>query len=276
MKEILISDEDIKKFHPIFRKKNGAKYIKWARKLTGLNSACRVYDQSKHLTGVEFTTDLLDKMGLKRTVINGEVLEQFNGKPFIVVANHPNGHIDGIALIEAVALRVDDFKIMVNFILGFVDTMEENFIQVNPYKESDKKHISLSGIKDSITHLRAGKPMGFFPAGSVSRLVFRKGKFLIRDREWQPSVIKLIRKSKVPVIPLYIDCRNSYAFYATRYIHWVLQTLVLCRQLDNKRGKEMKLIFGEPIMPEEIKRHQDVNNLAEFLYDKTYSLTKKR
>lgn len=276
MKEQLISDEDIRNLHPVFNKKNGDKYIKFSRKLTGLDKACKVYDNSKHLTGVEFTTDLLNNLGIERNVINGDILEQFNGKPFITISNHPNGHVDGIALIETVASRASNFKVMVNFILGFVDTMEENFITVNPYKESNKKHISLSGIKESISHLQEGLPLGFFPAGSVSRLKMRKGKFEIIDREWQESVIKLIHKSEVPVIPIHIDFRNSYPFYATRFIHWTLQTMALCHELDNKDGKTMTITVGDPILPEEIKLFKKMDELGKFLKEKTYSLAEKK
>ena len=277
MKERLISDDDVRKFHPIFRGKNGDKFIKWGMKLTGLNNACEVYDKSKHLTGVAFTTDLLDKLELKRTVVNNQVLEQFKDKPFITVSNHPNGHVDGIALIETVASRVKNFKVMVNFILGLVDTMDENFIKVSPYKHTDKmKHVSLSGIKECIDHIRSGNPVGFFPAGSVSRLKFRNGKFVIHDRQWQPSVIKLIQKVNVPVIPIYIDCRNSYGFYATRFINWQLQSLVLCHELYNKKGKEMTLTVGKPIMPDEIKLFDNTDELGNFLRAKTYALAKKR
>lgn len=276
MKEQLISDEDIRKLHPVFEKRNGDNYIKISRKLTGLDKACEVYDNSKHLVGVDFTTDLLDKLGIVRIVVNGEILEQFKDKPFITVSNHPNGHVDGIALIETVASRVDNFKVMVNFILGFVDTMEDNFITVNPYKESDKKHISLSGIKESISHIKEGYPLGFFPAGSVSRLKLRKGKFEIHDREWQESVVKLIQKSKVPVIPIHIDFRNSYSFYATRFIHWTLQTVALCHELKNKDGKTMVITVGEPIMPEQIKTFKKIDKLGNFLREKTYELAKKK
>ena len=238
MKERLISDDDVRKLHPVFRGKNGDRYIKWGTKLSGLNKACEIYDRSKHLAGVAFTTDLLDKLGLKRTVINDHVLEQFKDKPFIVVANHPNGHVDGIALIETVASRVKNFKVMVNFILGLVDTMEENFIKVSPYKHTDKmKHISLSGIKECIDHIRKGNAMGFFPAGSVSRLKFHNGKLMIYDRHWQPSVIKLIQKAKVPVIPLYINCRNRYLFYATRLINWRFRALSCVMSYTTKREK---------------------------------------
>ena len=32
--------------------------------------------------------------------------------------------------------------------------------------------------------------------------------------------------------------------------------------------------FGEPIMPDEIARHTDLDELGEFLKDKTYALAK--
>lgn len=275
MKEQLISNEDIRRLHPVFEKKNGNNYIKISRKVTGLDIACEVYDNSKHLVGVDFTTDLLDKLGIERKVVNGHILEQYRDTPFITVSNHPNGHVDGIALIETVASRVDNYKVMVNFILGFVDTMEENFITVNPYKESDKKHISLSGIKESIGHLKEGFPLGFFPAGSVSRLKLRKGKFDIIDRDWQDSVVKLIYKSKAPVIPIHIDFRNSYSFYATRFIHWTLQSMALCHELKNKDGKTMTITIGNPIMPEEIRSYKNMDMLGKFLKEKTYALAKK-
>lgn len=68
MKEKLISPEDIRCLHPIFRGKYGDKLIKFGVKLTALDVANAVYDGSKHLTGHEFCTDLLDKMQVKRIV----------------------------------------------------------------------------------------------------------------------------------------------------------------------------------------------------------------
>lgn len=278
MKERLISEDEVKKIHPIFRGKRGKKYIEWGMKLTGLDKACAVYDRSKHLTGLDFNTDLLDKLGLERIVINEEVLRQFQGRPFITVSNHPNGHVDGIALIETVASRVKNYKVMVNFILSLVDTMEENFITVSPYKNgNDKmKSISISGIKSCIDHIRSGNPIGFFPAGSVSRLKWRGGGFVIHDRHWQPSVIRIIQKANVPIIPIHIDCRNRYSFYVSRLINWKLQSLVLCHELNNKKGKKMILTIGTPIMPEEIEQYENTDDLADFLRTKTYSLAKKK
>ena len=278
MKERLITDDEIKQAHPVLRGKYGDTLVKLARKLSGVDNACDVYDGSKHLTGVNFNTDLLDKLGLERVVVNGHILEEHNNQPFITVSNHPNGHMDGIALIETVASRVNNFKVMVNFILGMIDTMSENFITVSPYKQSNEKmkSISISGIKECFDHIRNGKPLGFFPAGSVSRLKFRGGKFVIHDREWQESVLKIIQKADAPIIPIHIECRNRYAFYASRFIHWTLQSLALCHELKNKKGKKMILTVGEPIPVEEIRKYKDTKELGDFLRAKTYELAKKR
>ncbi len=274
MKDKLVSDEEIRALHPAFRGKNGDILIKFGKKVTGLNNALEVYDRSKHLSGVAFSKDVLDKLELKRIVMNVEVLNRFEGRPFIIVANHPNGHVDGIALIETVASRVPRFRIMVNYILSLIDTMSENFIAVNPYKTGGDRQVTFQGIRECLAHIAAGNPLGLFPAGSASRLKLRNGKFVIRDREWQTPVIRLIQKAKVPVIPVYIDCRNSYLFYAARWINWQLQSLAQCHELYNKKGKEMVLTFGEPIMPEEINLFPDPKELGEFLKIKTYALKK--
>ena len=56
----------------------------------------------------------------------------------------------------------------------------------------------------------------------------------------------------------------------------MLQSLVLCHELYNKKGKEMILTVGEPIMPDTIKQYKDTDKLADFLREKTYDLAKKR
>ena len=277
MKEKLVSNEEIRSLHPIFRGKHGDLFIKIGKKLTAIDAANDVYDKSKHLTGHKFCTDLLNKMGVKRIVKNAEILEEYKDKPFITVSNHPYGHIDGIALIETVASRVEHYKVMVNFILGKIDTMAENFITVFPYKTDQPDSKSLNGIKESIAHLRKGYPMGFFPAGSNSRLKFVNGVLRIYDREWQESVIKLIQKAKVPVIPIHFSGRNSLSFYLTRVIFgWKVQPIRLCHELKNKNNHEMIITIGQPISVEEISKHHDTKELGNFLRDKTYALAKNK
>jgi putative hemolysin len=242
-------------------------------KLTGANDVNRVYDSSKQYEGAEFCRHLLDEVGVNIVVENAEVLDRFAGKPFITVSNHAYGHIDGIAAIATVASIRPDYKMMVNFMLGMIDTMAMHFIPVNPYSSGKlAERSSLEGIKASIHHLKENHPMGFFPAGAVSKTKIRKFRMEVEDRAWQPPVLKLIKKAQVPVIPMYFSGKNSWLFNFLDLVDWRLRSLRLGHEVYNKRGKTIHLRFGKPIMPEEQHAHTDLKEFGEFLKTKTYLL----
>ncbi|MDD4604672.1 MAG: 1-acyl-sn-glycerol-3-phosphate acyltransferase [Dysgonamonadaceae bacterium] len=277
MKDKLISLEDIKKVHPIFRGKYGDFFAKKGRQISGLDNVNKVYDHSKHLRGVDFCTHLLDNLQINRIVRNEEILEKYKDQPFITVANHAYGHVDGIANIELVGKHQPKFKLMVNFILGMIETLSDNFITVNPYDADVFNQVSnLSGIKGCIAQLQEGNPLGLFPAGAISNLVLNNGKWMIEDREWQPSVLKLIKFAKVPVIPIHISGRNSSFFYMLGLIDWRLRNLRLGHELYNKKGHEMIFTVGEPISPKEQAKHTELESFGNFLKTKTYELRKSK
>jgi putative hemolysin len=270
MKDKLISREDIRTLHPVFRGKYGDPLIDAGAKLSGIQNANDIYDRSKHLTGISFCRDLLDKLEIRRVVKNPEVLEQYKNKPFITVSNHPYGHIDGIALLEAVGSYSGRFRVMVNHILGLIDTLKDNFIIVNPHQK--QVNVTLNGVRQCLQHLKEGNPLGFFPSGAVSYISFKHRRFGIMDREWQLSVLKLIRRAGVPVIPIHISGRNSIPFYLSRVLGWKTRTLLLCHELKNKEGKEIVITVGNPILPEFMQIIRDDAKLGEYLKQQTYGL----
>lgn len=272
MREKLISIDDIKKAHPIFQKSYGDKLARFIIRFAGLYKANDAYDSTKYMSGPDVENKMIEGLGIKKQVHNLEVLDRLEGKPFITVSNHPYGHIDGIMLIGTMAEKRPDFRVMVNWVLGMIDTMQDHFIGVNPYQAgtvSDKS--SLGGVKECIQHLKDGHPLGFFPAGAISKNKVTK----IEDRDWQPTVIKMIQKAKVPVVPVFISGRNSRFFNFLDLIDWRLRTVRLCHELTNKRGKTIHLVFGDPIMPEEQAKYKSTEDLGRFLKEKTYEQRKK-
>ncbi|MDR2622798.1 MAG: 1-acyl-sn-glycerol-3-phosphate acyltransferase [Dysgonamonadaceae bacterium] len=238
-------------------------------KIVGLDKVNRVYDSGKYETGTDIEDAMIDGLGITRIVHNIEVLKQFEGQPFITVSNHPYGHIDGIMLIGEVAKIRPDYKVMVNWMLNMIDVMQDHFIGVNPYDSNMVNRSSLSGVKECLAQLKANHPVGFFPAGAVSKNI---GGNKVKDRVWQDSVIKLIRKANVPVVPVYFSGQNSYFFNWLDKIDWRIRTIRLCHELDTKKGKTIHLIFGEPIMPETQNQFTDTLQLGEFLKESTYQL----
>ena len=69
--------------------------------------------------------------------------------------------------------------------------------------------------------LKSGGCLGLFPAGEVATTY---GSSIIQDKEWQRSIIKLIKNSGVPVLPVYVHGTNSNFFHWLGKIHPMLRT----------------------------------------------------
>jgi putative hemolysin len=203
------------------------------------------------------------------------VLDNLPEGAFITVSNHPFGALDGISLIDVVASRRPEYKVMVNMILGRITAMKPNFIAVDALQSTDpaKKAVSMRGIKEAIDQVKSGKPLGFFPAGAVSKI---NRHFELEDREWQPTVLRLIDKVKVPVIPIYFHGSNSWFFNFLGVVCWQLRTLRLPREVWRKCHTTMHISVGEPISVEEQRAHAgSIEELGRFLKAKTYELKKR-
>ncbi len=268
MKDQLISLQDIKNIHPLLDRDWLARIV---MKIGGLHHVNRVYGSARNAVGTDIEDWMLNEVGVLRKVHNIEVLHSLDGKPFITVSNHPYGHIDGIMLVGEVAKIRPDFKVMVNWMLGMIDVMQDHFIGVNPFSSGSlSARSSMAGVKECIRHVKDGHPLGFFPAGAISKNKITR----IEDRDWQPNVLRLIQKANVPVVPVFISGHNSALFNFLDLIDWRLRTVRLCHELNNKKGKTMHMVFGAPISIEEQSRYSDIPSFGAFLKRKTYELNR--
>jgi len=223
--------------------------------------------------GQPFTEGILQDLEIKLKIDNEHILDNLPQGAFITVSNHPYGALDGIVLINQIAKRRPDFKVMVNMVLNYISAMRPNFIAVDALASDDpkKKAVSMNGIKTAIMHVRRGNALGFFPAGAVSKII--KGK--IQDRQWQESISRLIMQLNVPVIPIYFHGHNSIFSNILGLIDWRLRTVCLPSEVFKKKGTTIHMSVGNPISIEEQKEHmQSLEEFGKFLRDKTYSLKK--
>lgn len=234
-----------------------------------------VHDRYCDKPGPEFARNLLKDFDINLRIDGKEVLDNLPEGAFITVSNHPFGALDGISLIAMMGSIRPSFKVMVNMVLNHISAMRPNFIAVDALASDDpaKKAVSMKGIKEAIMQVRRGNPIGFFPAGAVSKI---NGKLRIEDREWQPSIIRLIQQLNVPVIPIYFHDHNSLWFNILGMISWQLRTLRLPAEVWRKCHTTIRVSVGDIITPEEQKQHESVEALGTFLKSKTYELRDRR
>lgn len=250
------------------------KIVKWLLHLSQIDEVNRVHSLWCKDPGPEFVKHLMvDEFKIPLQVDGMEILERFKEGPFITVSNHPFGSIDGIALIYIVTRIRPEYKVMVNMILNHLSAMHPNFIAVDQSASTDqeKRRVSVAGVREALSMLKAGKPVGFFPAGAIG-MTDKDG--IIVDRPWQPTVLQIIQKAKVPVIPIYFHGTNSRLFNFLGHHSVPLRTACLARELFKKRNKPMRVTIGEPVSVEkQAEFGKDYEALGWYLRMQTYDLS---
>ncbi len=237
--------------------------------VTGLNRINKLYARVEKYNGRDFTGALLKDLNINFETNEKEVEYIPQEGPFIVTSNHPFGAIDGIILMHIFSSVRPDVKFLVNFILSHIPNISDFFMPVNPFTEGSNMAGSFTGIRKAIETLNSGEAVALFPAGEVST---NYGTSFIKDKDWQPSVVKMIKNAGVPVIPVYFHGSNSRFFHWIGKIHPILRTLRLPGELLNKRDKKIRMCIGKPILVSEIEEQKSLGDLASLLRARTYAL----
>ncbi|MEN6619891.1 MAG: 1-acyl-sn-glycerol-3-phosphate acyltransferase [Rikenellaceae bacterium] len=276
MKTKVVEEKELEKISPIFKGKRGHKLAKFVMHLFAIDRVNRVYGRSCNYTGADFSEKLLKDLGVTYLVGNAERLQQLPKGAFITVSNHPYGGLDGIMIIDLMVRIRPDYKFMVNRLLSLVKTMEENFITVTSRTDNNNGYsttsTSLKGIRETLTRLQDGHPVGFFPSGAVSDFSFKNLR--VRDREWQESILKLIQTAKVPVVPIRFFNQNSPFFYFLGLIDWRIRIMRMPYEVFNKKGKNPRIGIGEIISVEQQAKFSDYRSFGTFLRDAVYKMPK--
>ncbi|MCE5345425.1 MAG: 1-acyl-sn-glycerol-3-phosphate acyltransferase [Bacteroidales bacterium] len=268
----IINVKDFEAVSPFFKTERGHRVAEFIMRICAIDKVNRLYDNSSDYNGAEFAARLLNDLGVNYIIGNAERLKQLNEGAFITVSNHPYGGLDGIILIDLMAGIRPDYKLMVNRLLALVRAMAENFISVVPTtdKKNDVSVININGIRETLTWLKNGHPVGFFPSGAVSD--FSLKDLRIRDRNWQRSILHLIHSVKVPVVPIRFFDANSPFFYFLGLINWRIRSLRMPSELFNKRKQKPRIGIGNIISVQEQEQFADPESLGAFLRKAVYEM----
>ena len=269
----LLPVSELEKFSPLFRGKAGNMFAGFLRRILSVKTLSDLNDKLEIYQGADFAGALLKELNLDFKIAWSERLESLPEGPFITVSNHPYGGMDGIILVDLLGHARPDFKVMVNEFLNLIKPLSPSWIVVNPKNDLQKEVTSknIQGVKEVLTHLRDGHPVGFFPSGAVSDLSLKE--FKICDREWQVPLLRLIQKARVPIVPVRFFDHNSMWFYYLGLIDWRVRTLQLPHEIVNKKLRRIRVGIGETIPVEEQARHKETEEFGKWLRDKVYGMT---
>jgi putative hemolysin len=230
----------------------------------------KIYARNLHKSGLEFIDAMIEQLMIKFEVIEDELNNIPAEGPFITVSNHPFGGIDGMLLIKMISPRRPDYKVVPNFLLKRIEPISQNIFNENPFENRPGNRGDTSSLKQIIDHLQNGGSAGIFPAGEVSG--YDRATNKITDRKWQYQVLRLIRNSKVPVIPVYFQGSNSRFLDFLGRIHPRVNIVKLPTEVFSKKKRIIRVRIGNPISVKEQEEFKDLSSFGRYIRTKTFAL----
>jgi putative hemolysin len=220
--------------------------------------------------GHDFIDTLFQKLEISFEVKKEDLSRIPKTGPFIVVSNHPFGGLDDLILLRIFSGIRPDFKIFSNPILQKFGGLDEYVLPGTAFSSSGRHRSTPGQIMGVVRHLQSGGALGIFPSGKVSGYDLNSND--ITDKQWGPTVLRFIKNSNVPVIPVYFKGSNSLFFQLLGMIHPSLQAFKLPSELLNKKHSSIELRIGFPIPLKDQEEFDDISRYGRYLRAKTYAL----
>lgn len=166
----------------------------------------------------------------------------------VVLANHPSGIADGVAVWDALRTRRDDVMIFANRdAIRAAPGLADLIIPVEWVDEKKTRERSKETVKQMVGAFRSKRLIVIFPSGRLAKPTITG----LQERPWMPTAVSLAQKYQCPIIPMHLGGRNSWFFYCMCVLNTELRDMTLFRELLNKSSTEYRINVAETISPEQ-------------------------
>ncbi len=194
--------------------------------------------------------------------------------PLILVANHPYGVLDGLAICLLAIQSRGDFKILINSLLCRAPELQSFVLPVDFSGSAEATKNNLASRQAARTHLESGGTLIVFPAGGISTtptIFSREAK----DDDWAPLVGQLVRRTRAAVVPVFFAGQNSYLFQIASHLNYSLRIALIFHEVKRRIGSHLDAVIGDSLSYDELEPHLPPANLARKLQAETHVLAKE-
>lgn len=240
----------------------------------GLDECNRMYlEMDRPQDAGRFAESALRELGVGWSVTGLDNSDMPRQGATVVVSNHPFGGIEGLILIALLRRLRQDVKVLANPFLWRIPELREVLIPIDPYNTKQACRNNIKSLREAFGWLADGGLLVVFPAGEVSHFHLRSRA--VTDPAWQQGVCRLIAHSKAVVVPVYFPGSNGIGFQVAGMLHPRLRTLLLARQLLNKRGQLLEMRVGQRVTAHRLRQMGTAQEQLNYLRLRTYLLASK-
>jgi len=247
--------------------------IRAIERVTGQPYLKRLYEEylADGTSADSFWDEAIARLGLNIDC-NFSMLDRWpRSGPFVVVANHPFGVLDGIVICHLVSWVRGDFLVLTHELLTRSEELKPYLLPVDFSETDDALHTNLKTRAAAKHHLMNGGCLIVFPAGGVSTTPSIWHNQAI-DAEWKNLTARLIVQSKASVAPVYFAGQNSWIFQLASHISLTLRLSLLFKEVRDRIGSTVRVRLGDVVSCDRLARLGDRTAIMQSLRDMTYAL----
>ena len=239
--------------------------VELLRKIACEERINRVLADLAPLTGFDFVERALEKFGVSYRIAHTDRENIPAEGRIVIVANHPLGAFDALALVHLVGGVRRDVRILANDVLSQLAQLSSLLLPVNVFGGG----ASAGRLRDAYRALENEQALIVFPAGEVSRM----GPQGVRDGRWSSGFVRMARHAGASVLPVHIAAHNSPTFYGVSMLAKPLSSLLLPREMFVPQ--QLGISVGEPVAATELGTDQ-AEPVAQAMRRHVYQLAKRR
>lgn len=225
--------------------------------------------ETKGLVGFAFVERAIELLQLRYSVANTDRENIPVEGRVVIVANHPLGALDALALIHLVGSVRRDVKVLANDLLLQFTQLKPLLLPL-PVFGGGSAH---GGARAAYRALENDEALIVFPAGEVSRMRAAG----VRDATWSPGFVRLALKTGAPVVPVHIAAQNSPVFYGVSMLAKPLSSLLLPREMFGAARARIELQVGENVPAAALTQStQQPQRIAQQMRTHVYRLPRRR
>ncbi|MDH6267964.1 putative hemolysin [Rhizobium sp. SG_E_25_P2] len=190
--------------------------------------------------------------------------------PVVMVANHPYGIADGIAVLALAEQLGRPFKVLINDQLLKIPEMKPYSLPICFDETKEALAINMATRNEALRLLKEGVTIVIFPAGGVATAP--KGFGQAEDLPWKMFPAKLIQSAKASVLPIYFEGQNGWLFHLVSRFSLTLRLSLLIREFCQLSGETIYSNIGQIVPWDELSRIPDRKAILQYIYESVFSL----
>ncbi|MBS0243294.1 MAG: 1-acyl-sn-glycerol-3-phosphate acyltransferase [Proteobacteria bacterium] len=235
---------------------------------TGRTALLPIYDKWRREVAGRHPRMMQEAMRMTRIGLNIKAAPEWKSipasTPLMLIANHPFGIPDGLALLSIAEELGRPYRVMLNVALLRVPEISRISLPIDFSNSREALRTNLASRAEARRLLREGVTIAMFPAGGVATAERLGGA--AEDLPWKHFAAGLVEHARASVLPVHFCGQNGALFHFVSRYSEALRLSLLVAEANRRVGSEIEARIGPLVPYEELAHIKGRQALTDELY----------